>query len=108
MDIIHTKGDTFIRDFLFKEKEGPVINLTGSVITMTIKKRLSDSIPMVQEVADLINPVAGVAKITIEGSRMNLKPGTYFFDYQWIDASQTVRTFDFGAFTIVPDVTSNS
>ena len=57
LNIVHTQGDTFIRNLQFKDNLGANVDLTGSIITMMIKNRDSSSTAIITKLATIVSAV---------------------------------------------------
>jgi hypothetical protein len=68
----------------------PPLDLTGATIHLTVKKEISDRLPVIKKASsvsgqiDIINAKAGQARINLDPEdTQNLEPGFYVFDV-WV------------------------
>lgn len=95
--------------YIFKEinfsNNGTPINITGSTIVMTVRKKPEDSKIISQGTANLTNPTGWVATITLQETDFLVENGTYFYDIKWTDSAGIVTTFMKWSFEISYNVT---
>jgi hypothetical protein len=104
-NITHIRGDTFSRSIQFSGTTGP-IDITGSVIRFSVKKRETDSSPIIQEILNISDPTQGIVQCIVPASVMKtLDPGSYIYDMEWTDSNGNVKTVMRGNLTIIYDVT---
>ncbi len=92
-NIEHTRWDTFSRTLQFNDSDGVAINLTGSVILMTVKYDPDDSDYITQATATLTAPLSWTATISIAWTDLQLEDWNYYYDIQWTDSIWTIVTF---------------
>lgn len=90
------KWDTYSRTFIFKDKTGTVINLTGSVVKFSVKKSLSDNDFILQNTLT-IDPLNGKATLA---SAMSMNAWMYVYDFEWTKSNWDKETFEIGKLTI--------
>lgn len=105
-NISHTKWDTFIKNISFKDWDGTAINITGSVITFSVKSKIEDVTPLIQQAFVITDAVNWLARVVISNVIMSKPVGNYFFDIQWIDWTGIVRTVLKGNFLITYEITT--
>jgi len=105
-NISHTRGDTFKRTITIKDKNDTAIDITWSVITFSLKNKISDATFVLQSVATLTDPTNWIADIDISWASMNIDLKNYYFDIERVDALWQVITFLKWNFTIVYDITT--
>ena len=102
------QGDTFILNLALKDDEGDPIDLTGSSITLTIKRKKNDVTPAYEETQadiDMIDPVNGVLLFNVPGSvTATFDIRTYQYDVVWDTASGTHATIVRGSFPVAKPV----
>jgi hypothetical protein len=103
-NISHTKWDTFFRNLVFTNSAWAVVDITGNVITMTIKAKVEDTAHLIQQNATLTDPTHWLAEIHIPYASMTLWIWEYYYDIQWLRAwiKQTIQK---GIFNITYDIT---
>lgn len=101
----HTRGDTFKRVITFTDSAGVAIDITGSTITGTIRKKPEDTAYIAQGNAVLTTPASGIATLTLAATLFNVPNGTYFYDIKWTDSAGVITTFMKGNFEISYNVT---
>lgn len=92
---------------------GAALNITGAMIYFTVKKRLTDALPLIQKTGilaqeiDLIEPRAGHAEIyLVPADTQHLDPGLYVFDVWVILANgKHVPVIEPSTFEVLPTVT---
>lgn len=94
VNLSHTQGNTFTYPISIAAS-GVAVNLTGSTITMTVRKKADDSAYIAQGTATLANQTTntGEATMTIPATSFNVAPGEYVYDMTWVDAAGVVTTF---------------
>ncbi len=100
----HTRGDTFIRNVLFK-RDWVAIDLTGSTVTFSLKDKATNTAYIVNQAATIATPVNWTAKIQVSAATMRLDVGEYVYDIQITDSLWVVTTPMKGKFLITYDVT---
>lgn len=116
-DLVAVRGDTEIYDLTVATPSGAAVDLTGSDLWFTVKKRLTDPDP-----AALIRKETG-AGITIADQVTNrgqaaiqldpvdtekIVPGTYYFDVQMKNVPGSITTLANGSIDITADVTRST
>ena len=103
------RGDDFSSDITFK-LDGVVMNITGSTVMFTIKRRVTDSDANAmysQTVTIHKNPTSGITTISIPDTiTTTFDPGDYVYDIQYVAATTGyVTTPVRGTFKVNADTT---
>ena len=103
------EGDSNRKAFQFLEENKAPVNLTGSVIVITAKRRLSDTTPALTLEASFDNVATGDFHFVIlprhtKSLGTSGKPLSLFYDMQY-SHGDTVITISYGVLTILPEVT---
>lgn len=62
---------------------GVAQDITGATVTMTVKRNLSDTTPLVQKVVTAhTNPTDGLSTITLTTADTSIPLGSYYYDIQ--------------------------
>ena len=110
MNFTHKKGDTFDEVAFSLKINNVVVNLTGAVIKMQLKKNDDPSVSYLSltSVASagitITSPTAGLFKINSQ--IIDIEPFNYVYDIQITYASGIVKTYVSGNFNITKDVTA--
>ncbi len=103
------RGDTV--PILIKIKiNGVEEDITGSTLTITMKKKKSDADPgVLQKEAVILNQVTntGEALFTLGPSDTDIDAREYYYDIQWENASSAIRTIISGTITVLQDITTS-
>ena len=100
----HKQGDDYNQTLIFKNSDGTFVNLTGSVVKFTIKKKASWDI-VIQKTLTILDAVQGRVKVSLSNTETNTLSWTYVFDYELTDSTGIVTTILWGKMTILSDVT---
>ena len=97
-------GDDLVININVKDDEGEVVDLTGSSMTLTIKKKKSDELPVYQENQPsnaMLDPINGKV-IFIVGSVVTstFENRNYVYDILWITNAGTNSTIFTGNFQV--------
>ena len=106
IDIIHTKGDTFIKHFTFTDNAWDPINLTWSVTKMTIKENVEDSVPLLQKEFDIISAIWWTSKIVFSSAQMTIDTKNYYYDIQFRDSDLNITTLLKWRFILTYEITT--
>jgi hypothetical protein len=99
------RGDDVVIDIELLDDNGDALDLTDTVITFTVKKRLeSGEAVIVKEVSEFDDPASGVASINLSNTETDITPGSYLWDIQ-IEIDGAISSTDYGIFRIKPDIT---
>lgn len=105
-----------IRDFyrgntksykILVDKDGVLQDITGSTITMTVKKDLTlgDDDAVIQKVAVLTDPTNGEATVTLtDADTSSAQPGKYYYDFEMVDAIGQTTTLLKGTVKVLQPV----
>ena len=103
------EGDSNKKGFQFLEEDKTPIDLTGSIIQLSAKRKLSDALPVLTLTAINDNAATGDFHFVIHPADTKHlgtagKPLALFYDmqYSYLD---TVITITYGKLTILPEVT---
>jgi len=91
------KWNTLIRSFVFKDKNGTAINLTGSVIKFSVKKNVSDTTHVLQENLVITDALNGKASISVD---LSMEVDVYVYDFHWIKSDGKKETIELWKLTI--------
>ena len=101
------RGDTVSWSLTFTENGSP-LDLTGAVITFTMKSKKDDpdSDAVIQKVATLnADPTTGLATIVIPATETYPLLGQYHYDFQLVQSDGTVLTLAIGTVEVKYDIT---
>lgn len=93
MDIKHTRGDTFIKNFKFEDWDWVAINITWYTIVFTVRKLIDDTESLVQQNCTITSAVWWLAKITVTWTTMELDIWNYYYDFQMTTNASRILTF---------------
>jgi hypothetical protein len=102
------RGDDLSFKLNFADTEGVPIDITGWTIFFTLKlnKDDSDSEALVSKTITTIpDPASGTITVVIPHTEVDDLTGPYYYDFQYKDASDNVRTITSGAVTFEKDIT---
>lgn len=109
LQFTHIKGDTFDEVVFSLKKNGTVVNLTGAVIKMQLRKKYCDVSPALSLTS------AGSAGITITDATggifkinkqiIDIEVYNYVYDIQITFSGGDVKTYIQGGFNITNEVT---
>lgn len=97
-------GDDLVININVKDDDGEVVDLTGSSMTLTIKKKKSDELPVYQEIQPsnaMLDPINGKV-IFIVGSVVTstFENRNYVYDILWTTNAGTTATIFAGNFQV--------
>jgi hypothetical protein len=107
-DLQIIRGDDVDIQVTFKNSEGEVIDITGSTVFFTVKKRLADTDEQAyisKNVTSHSNPTEGIAIVKLNASDTNITPGKYHYDVQVRLASGSISSSVRGLIEVIKDVT---
>jgi len=102
------RGDDLSFKLNFADTDGVAIDITGWLIFFTLKldKDDSDSEAIYSKTIEAPSGSSdGTITVSIPGADLNTLVGPYYYDFQFVDASDNVRTITSGAITFEKDVT---
>ena len=108
-----TRGASKTLNLTVKDKDGNPVNLTGSTLYFTVKKKETDRVCVIQKIStdaaqiEVASPATkGTAQIFLQPSDTNKDPGKYRFDV-WVVLASGARfvVVKPSVFEIVPGVT---
>lgn len=101
------RGDDLTIELALTEEDGTPVNLTGTTVFFTVKKKLADSdedAVISKEVTDHTEPENGVAVISLDNDETDIAAGIYHWDIQILNAGK-ISSINYGIFRVIPDVT---
>jgi hypothetical protein len=108
------RGDAFTLTIPVKSADGTSFDFTGYKVFLTVKEAidaagqmtLDDTDAVLQvEVASVDDPTEGVVVIPVSAVDMEIAPGTYYYDVQFVPSSGEPWSLKYDEFIVVPDVT---
>jgi hypothetical protein len=102
------RGDDLSFELVFADTDGVPVNITGWTIffTMKLNKDDSDSEAIISKtITSLTNPTNGKTTVVIPHGEVDELTGPFFYDFQFKDLSDNVRTITSGAITFEKDIT---
>jgi hypothetical protein len=106
IDVI--RGDDESIQLTFTDVNDNVIDLTGSTVFFTVKRKIEDTdddAVIKKEVSVFAAPTTGVAIITLTDDDTNLTSGVYYYDVQLVDQAGLVSSIRQDKFKVHKDVT---
>jgi hypothetical protein len=110
MNFTHIKGDTFDEVAFSIKINNVVLDLTGAVIKMQLKKNSNDTVPALSFTSvssagiTITNATGGLFKINQQ--IINIEVFNYVYDIQLTLASGVVKTYVSGTFSITQEITT--
>jgi hypothetical protein len=108
------RGDAFSLTIPVRNADGTPFDFTGYKVFLTVKRSvddtgemtLDDSDAVLQvEVSSVSNPTAGTVVIPVSSADMEIAPGTYYYDVQFVPSSGEPWSLHYDDFIVIPDVT---
>jgi hypothetical protein len=102
------KGDTMPLTFTVTDSTGTAVNLTGSTVRFTVKKKVDDpdnKAIIAKSWSSHTNAVGGITDVTLTKDDTFRQPGSYLWDFQITGSGGAISTCDLGEFIIKPHVT---
>ena len=108
------RGDAFSLIIPVSNADGTPFDFTGYKAFLTVKSAVDadgemstdDTDAVLQVVVNSIaNPTAGEAVIPVGAEDMEIPPGTYYYDVQFVPASGEPWSLKYDEFVVIPDVT---
>lgn len=102
------RGDDFVLDLVFKDADGVVVDITGWVVFMTLKLRKWDSdtnSAIRKDVSEHTDPTHGETQISISNADTKNLLGSYFYDIQYKDDDDIIKTVMRGQIIFTRDIT---
>lgn len=100
----HKQGDDYNQTMIFKNSDGSFVDLTGSIVKFTVRRKIDGSI-IIQKTLTVLDAVEGRVKVSLTNTETNTLSWTYLFDYEMTDATWLVTTILGGKMTILSDIT---
>lgn len=106
-DIEVFRGDDFTVELIFTDTDGVPIDITGWTIFFTAKKRREDpdDAAVLSITSAPSDPLNGKALIGKSHVFTDTLLGTYYYDFQYKKADETIQTITSGSITFNPDIT---
>lgn len=104
------RGDTFTINMTVSDSLGAAEDITDWFFWMTLKtsKTIVDGSASFQQQGSIVVPASGTVQFVIPAESTALLAGTYYYDLQYRDASENIKTIDSGVITFLKDVTITS
>jgi hypothetical protein len=102
------RGDDKTLNLSFKDGNGNPINLSGSTIYFTAKKKIEygdDQAVIQKDVTTHSDATAGTSVIQLSNTDTSITPDTYLYDIQYKTSGGTISTVLKDEIIIKPDVT---
>ena len=101
------RGDDFSTKIVFNDTNGVPINLTGWEFFFTIKLRVGDpdSVAIVTVTEAPTDPLNGITQITVSNTITYNLLGSYYYDFQFKNASGNINTITSGTINFISDIT---
>jgi len=102
------RGDTTTYTVTLTDSAGDPIDITGYTFFMTVKKSKDDKDDdaiITEDVTSHSDPTNGVTVITLSSTDTNVAPGIYYYDIQYKDTSDNIKTVLYGVFEVLVDYT---
>ena len=110
MNFTHIKGDTFDEVAFSIKINNVVLDLTGAVIKMQLKKNSTDVVPSLSFTSvaaagiTITNATGGLFKINQQ--IINIDVFNYVYDIQLTLASGVIKTYVSGTFSVTQEITT--
>ena len=105
------RGDDELLQVTFTDENGSPIDLTGSTVFFTVKKKSdlsqdNDDLAVISiTVTSHSDPTNGITEIPMTKTETNLDKGDYYWDLQIKDTADDISSVVKGIFEIIEDVT---
>ncbi len=107
------RGDTIVINISAKDTTGAALNLTGGILTATLKNDLADVDPGLSQVTSpssgiaITNAAGGLATVTFPATATAalLDDATLYYDVQFVDSASRKTTLEKGTIVCERDVT---
>jgi hypothetical protein len=108
------RGDAFSLIIPVKNADGSNFDFTGYKAFLTVKAgvdedgemTLDDTDAVLQvEMTSISNPTAGEVVIPVAASDMEIAPGKYYYDVQFVPSGGDPWSLQYDEFIVIPDVT---
>lgn len=106
MQVIRRDDVTF--DLTFTDVDGDPINLTGTTVFFTVKKKSSDPDDeafIEEEITVFDDPTSGVAQLQLSAAQTDIAAGRYLFDIQLKTVDGKIASSSVGNFFVSQDIT---
>jgi hypothetical protein len=87
---------------------GTPLNITGYKVYMTVKTSTEDTdanAKIAKTVTSHTTPASGITTVSLTNTDTDISPGSYYYDVQYKDTNNKIKTIIFGDFVVLPDVT---
>ena len=85
------QGNTVTIIVTLTDSAGDAVDITGSTLTLTIKKKKNDD-ALIQKVAVLTDPTNGQATFTLTDTDTDVTADRYVYDVEWVSAAGATKT----------------
>lgn len=95
----------------FTDSNGSAIDITGYTVWFTVKERESDidaNAIIQKEVTSHSDPTNGETTIDLTNSDMDINPKTYYYDIQWKDTNDKIKTILKAKFIVKKRITQDT
>lgn len=102
------RGDTTQFELTFRDKDGVLIDLSGSTVFFTVKRRINDldvNAVIAKEISVFDDPEEGVAIVELSPEDTDIRRGSYIYDVQLVEGDGTITSSYVGKFLCAQDVT---
>lgn len=102
------RGDDVTLHITFTDQDNDPVDITGSEVFFTVKNKLADvddDALIATSTTSHTTPDSGITSIVLTNTDTDINPGTYVYDLQLIDETDSVSSIIYGKFQIVDDVT---
>ena len=103
-DVVMTRGDTFLEDFIVRDTDGSLLDLDGYTFASQVRQTAAGS-AVVSMTVTVDTDESKVTRTFGTAVSAGIAPGVYVHDMQWTDPSSRVRTLIAGRFTVKAEVT---
>lgn len=103
------RGDDVTFTVQVNDNSNTGIDITGCALFFSVKVNSTDSDTdalISKKVTSHTDPTAGTTAISLSATDLNIKPGTYYYDFQLVDTGGLVTTYSVGRFIIMQDITN--
>jgi len=110
-DLVQTIGDAIPFSFTFKDENGDAVNLTGALLSFTIKENLSDAdaaAVYAKDVTSHDDAVNGLTSFVVPAAETALLSGEYYYDIQIVWANGRPATILKGVMEFTYEVTKRT
>lgn len=108
MSYSHTRGDSWVRTFLFKDSAKKVIDITGATVRAFLRNAAGDVVVSATNENGFFVVTGTEGKITLNvpGDQMELELGVYRYDVEVTFSDGRILTIDKNKIHITEDLTN--